>query len=819
MYDYIALKPKSNPLLLRTLSGLLIGLIGVAVISSPWSPQPGIIVDARSILLSISGLFFAPFSTLIAALITALFRIYLGGIGMHTGIALIITSSGTGIFWQKFRPKFKSGHYSNSELYIFSVFVTLSMLACIWLLLPPPEGPELLRTISIPILIIFPIAGVLLGNLLMHQSIRKETRQKLQESEENLRQVVQNMPVMLDAFDEKNNIIVWNKECERITGYTAEEVINNPNALSLFYPDPKQRQILQEDLRITNQKFMSREWDMVTKDGSCKTIFWISRSNEIPIPGWHSWSIGVDVTARVEAMAALEKSEAQYRRIVETADEGIWLINAENKTSFVNQKMADILGYTVEEMMGTSVLDYMDDEAQKIAICNLDRRRNGISEQYDFRYKHKNGHDVWTMLSTRPIFNVNNQYQGTLAMVSDISKRKQIEEELRLYKDRLQRAQEIGHVGSWEYNLATDEIWGSNEGFRIYGIDIPPDNALPIDLIESLIPERQMVHQALVDLLNEEKPYNLEFEIRPPHGRYTVITSVAELIKDENGKPVKVSGVIQDVTKRKLAEMKVQRLNAELEQKVKDRTSQLQAANEALESALQTRDNFLANMSHELRTPLTAILGMSEILGEQVRGPLNSKQIQYVKNIYASGEHLLQLINDILDLSKIDARQIKLELQYVPFQEVCDSSVNFIRQQAEKKNLQMAVNVDPKQPMIQADARRLKQILINLLNNAVKFTPAGGQFGLDVKDDPEDAAWVQFTVWDTGIGIAPEDQEMLFQPFVQIDSKLNRRYEGTGLGLVLVSRFTELHNGKVTLESEPDQGTRVTVHLPYQQEE
>ena len=442
-----------------------------------------------------------------------------------------------------------------------------------------------------------------------------------------------------------------------------------------------------------------------------------------------------------------------------------------------------------------------------------------MREQHDFRFKHKDGHTVWTMLSTNPILDQNGQYQGALAMISDISNRKKVEEELRLHKERLQRSQEIGHVGSWEYNLITGEIWASDEGFQIYGLTPPPDNALPIDIIESFIPEREMVHQAMIDLINEEKPYNLEFEIRPPHGRFTIITSKAELIKDEKGNPVKVAGVIQDVTKRKLAEMKVQQLNAELEKKVEERTAQLRSANETLESALQTRDNFLANMSHELRTPLTAILGMSEILEEQVRGPLNSKQRQYVKNIYTSGEHLLQLINDILDLSKIEAMQIKLELQDVSFQEICDSSVNFIRQQAENKKLHVDIVVDTKYPMIQADVRRLKQILINLLNNAVKFTPEGGKLGLEVKDDPEDDAWVEFIVWDNGIGIAAEDQKILFQPFMQIDSKLNRRYEGTGLGLVLVSRFAELHNGTVQLDSKPDKGTRVTVRLPYQQKE
>ena len=818
LYDYIALKPASNSLLLRTMSGILIGLIGMAVISSPWSPQPGVIVDARSILLSISGLFFAPFSTLIAALITTLFRIYLGGTGMNTGIALIITSAGTGIFWRNYRPKFRCGPYSNPELYIFSMIVTLSMLGCIWLLLPPPEGPELLRTISIPILIMFPVAGVLLGNLLGHQHSRMETYQKVQKSEENLRQVVQNMPVMLDAFDENHNIIVWNKECERVSGFTAEEVINNPDALTLFYPDPKQRQILQEDLKNANQNFMSREWKMSTKDGTQKTIFWASSSNDIPIPGWHSWAIGVDVTSRVEAMAALEKSEAQFRRIVETAEEGIWMIDAENRTSFVNQKMADMLGYTVAEMLGANLFDFMDEAEIEVAKGNLERRRQGIREQHDFRYKHKDGHDVWTLISSNPILDEDDQYKGSLAMLTDISQRKQIEMALKDSQARLKMAQKIGHVGSWEYDLVTGHIYGSDEGFRIYGLTPPPDNELPIDQIESFIPEREMVHQALMDLINKEKPYDLEFEIQPPHGRYTIITSVAELIKDELGNPIKVVGVIQDVTKRKLAEMKVQQLNEELEKKVEDRTAELQNANQALEKAMRARDTFLANMSHELRTPLTAILGMSEILEEQLRGPLNERQMHFVRSIYSSGEHLLQLINDVLDLSKMEASFITLDVQKLSLRDICEASLAFVQKQAKDKHLQIQLSRKTRSPVIEADGRRLKQILINLLSNAVKFTPDHGKIGLEVKDAPDDKNMVQFIVWDSGIGIAEEDQEMLFQPFVQVDSNLNRSYEGSGLGLVLVSRLTELHHGQVKLESEPGKGTRVTVRLPYHQD-
>jgi PAS domain S-box-containing protein len=817
LYDILPSKPEFiNKKIPRILTGFLLGLIAITVMSSPWTFALGITFDTRSILLSLSGLFFSPLSAIIATFLACLMRIYQGGAGTVMGLGVILTSAGAGIVWQRFRWRTKK-NYSWKELYIFGIVIHINML--LWIFsLPQPSRLEVLRHISLPVMLIYPIGTVLLGKLLNNKINRKEINQKIQENEETLRQVIQNMPVMLDAFDENNNIIVWNKESERVTGYKAEEIINNPDALAMLYPDLEQRQRITQEYAGPQIDFTDVEFTLTAKDGSQKTISWSSSYNGISIPGWHYWAIGVDVTAQINALKALKNSEAQYRRMIETTEEGIWMIDAENKTVFVNQKTADLLGYSIEEMTNSEVFNFISEQRVDNPKNTLTRRLPEISGQHDVLFKHKDGRDIWTLLSTSPVIDDNGQYAGALAMISDISDRKQMEKELQLYKERLQIAQEIGQVGSWEYDLNTGKIWGSDEGFHIYGLTPPPDNALPADIIETFIPEREMVHQALVDLINEEKPYNLEFELRPPHGRYTIITSMAELIKDEQGNPIKVSGVIQDITKRKLAEMKVQQLNAELEQKVEERTSQLQTANEELQKAMRARDTFLANMSHELRTPLTAILGMSEILEEQIRGPLNEKQLHFVKSINSSGEHLLQLINDVLDLSKIEASNIKLDIHKLVFEELCEASLAFIRNQAEDKHLQIQFSQKTRQPVFEADGRRLKQILINLLNNAVKFTPENGEIGLEVKDDPEDDRFVQFIVWDTGIGITAENQKILFQPFVQVDSNLNRSYEGTGLGLVLVSRFTELHNGEVTLESEPGQGTRVTVRLPYQQE-
>jgi len=242
---------------------------------------------------------------------------------------------------------------------------------------------------------------------------------------------------------------------------------------------------------------------------------------------------------------------------------------------------------------------------------------------------------------------------------------------------------------------------------------------------------------------------------------------------------------------------------------------ELNIANRQLEKASTMKDEFLANMSHELRTPLNAILGMSETLLEETYGPLNTEQEKSVKTIEESGKHLLSLINDILDLSKIEAGKFELQPSSVKILPVCKACLAMIKQQAHKKHLQIITNFDSEVIIISTDERRLKQILVNLLNNAVKFTEEGGKIGLEVLCDRKNNR-VNFTVWDEGIGIAEEDVGRLFKPFTQIDSRLSRRYEGTGLGLALVARLTELLGGMVSVKSVSGKGSRFTVTLPLE---
>ncbi len=289
---------------------------------------------------------------------------------------------------------------------------------------------------------------------------------------------------------------------------------------------------------------------------------------------------------------------------------------------------------------------------------------------------------------------------------------------------------------------------------------------------------------------------------------------------------------------------KLRAMNGELE----SRQSELKEANIKLEEVSMAKSDFLANMSHELRTPLNSILGFSEVLQDEMFGKLNEKQHEYVKNIYSSGKHLLSLINDILDLSKVESGKMELELNRFLLKGLLSSSMNMLKEKAIKHSISLTLDIQPEADIgIEADERKIKQIMFNLLSNAVKFTEDGGSVSVSArkmqkrggseaqeqKTPPQpplakggieggvvydlNADFIEISVIDTGIGIKPEDLPKLFKEFTQLESAYTKNYEGTGLGLALTRRLVELHGGKIWVKSESGNGSRFTFVIPVRQ--
>ncbi|MBI5965344.1 MAG: PAS domain S-box protein [Chloroflexi bacterium] len=368
-------------------------------------------------------------------------------------------------------------------------------------------------------------------------------------------------------------------------------------------------------------------------------------------------------------------------------------------------------------------------------------------------------------------------------------------------RQRLDLAASAGGIGVWEVNLKDYTVFWDNRMHMIHGTGTADfDNSLD-SWWKMLHPEDVKRSQVqFKTALQKTGLFMDEYRILHPDGSVRHIAANAIVLYNERHRPERMIGVNMDITERKQAEEAMHLANLEMER------------------ALRTKDEFLANMSHELRTPLNAILGISESLEEQFAGPLNEKQLKYTGIIRESGRHLLELINDILDISKIEAGRMELDVQNLSVEKICQASLRMVKELAQKKEQKVSFEIKGDVKTILGDERRLKQSLVNLLGNAVKFTSPGGSVGLEVNGHA-DANEVTFTVWDTGVGIAESDIQYLFKPFVQLDSGLSREYQGTGLGLALVAQMIRLHGGRVHVESVLGRGSRFIITLPWMSEQ
>lgn len=405
-----------------------------------------------------------------------------------------------------------------------------------------------------------------------------------------------------------------------------------------------------------------------------------------------------------------------------------------------------------------------------------------------------------------------------VAVYDDVTARKQAEEQLRDSEARFRLLVNnmpvlMAYVDEEQrYRLANQKYWE--------WLDIDPDQVIGKTI-------RDVVGEALYATLEPHIAKVLTGQVATftltaamPKAQLEVVAHYLPHI-NENGVVEGFFIMVEDVSARKKLEQErdaalnqLQQYAGDLEKRVAERTQALAETNLTLQKLSKMKDEFLAGISHELRSPLTTILISSETLQEGVYGELVPKQQKMIQHINDSANHLLSLINDILDVAKIEAGKMTVELSPVSPLEMCQSCFNLSKEIAQKKGVKLHYQCDSDVAAITADNRRLKQILLNLLSNAIKFTPKGGEVGLEFNADKENQQ-VSFSVWDTGIGIAEEMTQNLFQPFVQIDSSLSRQFPGTGLGLALVRRLTEIHGGSVHLETQEGEGSRFTVTLPW----
>ena len=491
----------------------------------------------------------------------------------------------------------------------------------------------------------------------------------------------------------------------------------------------------------------------------------------------------------------LQSSEEQYALSIAATQDGMCYYDFRTDEQSYSPRWMEILGYLSSEIIEGRALSSIHPDDQDRAAQALSAHLDSKSPyDLEIRLLHKQGFYVWVRSKGQAIWDKECQPIHMAASITEITDRMRAEDALRQSQGQFKAIAD--NSPSLIYLMDTESrLLMANRAYqKFYGVT--EEQTLTMSISEWLggfNAERML--EADQKILTTGKPHELQFESELYDGKKRLMQSVKFPIFDADNNIVGIGGIDNDVTEQKQAE------------------KNMIAAMHAAEVANRSKSEFVANMSHELRTPLNAIIGFSEIMADEYLGPVGSpKYLEYAKDINGSGTHLLEIINNMLDLSKVEAGKFELQEDNIDIPAALKACVTLVQGLAEKRGVVIENNAPSDLPALYADERNLKQILLNLLTNAIKFTPAEGKVTIEAWCR-QDTGYI-FTITDTGKGIAEEDIPMVLSPFGQVESALSRIEQGTGLGLPLTKSFVELHGGSLDLRSTVGAGTTVTVRFP-----
>ncbi len=454
-----------------------------------------------------------------------------------------------------------------------------------------------------------------------------------------------------------------------------------------------------------------------------------------------------------------------------------------------------VLGKWLEDadVQGRSFIDLIktEDRAGVRAVLN-DLMRGPIERRaitFDCRMASP-GKDIWVEWTCRAAD------ECYYAMGRDITTFKRGQLDLARQQEQLLEAEAIGRIGHWYWKLGQDDIEFSEEMYRIFGMT-EPEFSPTLYIVDKVVHRRDMgrMMRAFQRAIIEQNDHDIDFRIKRKDGSYCHVRCRGRCKLDNDGDVIALFGIMQDISDR-------------IEQE-----NDLRKAKEEAEHAYATKSQFLANMSHELRTPLNAIIGFSEILERQLFGPLgNQKYVGYTKGIRESGEHLLDLITDILDMSKIEAGQYKLSVEKISMEKILHTAIHMMEGRALENRIKISLSMDKDPRPVIADKRAIMQIMLNVLSNAVKFSHENGKVQIQYLERPD---YFSLRVSDEGIGIPANKLPYIGKPFEQVSNQYNRSHEGSGLGLAISKELIHLHGGTLHIDSTHGKGTSVTIKLPY----
>lgn len=659
------------------------------------------------------------------------------------------------------------------------------------------------------------------------------------ENEERFRSIVNSAIDTVIVVDSNGKIISWNNSAEKDFLYIEEEVLGKP--LTIIIPERYRDAHIKGLHRITStgeSKVIGKIVEMygLRKDGS-EFPMELSLSSWKTKKGTFYGGIMRNITERKRTEKIQQKSLQRVQSLLK-----LFKKSHETEEEFIAFAIEETIKLTESELGFIGFIDEHETlmqahlwSARAMQACAIDNKpvqfslkegglwtetvkqhKNIIINDYSKPNPYKKGYPsghvplhrficipliqdghillVCGLANKNEVYDENDIIQVELFLrgVWDRINKLRVEQALCKSEARLSEAQRIAHIGNWEWNLKTNELYWSDENYRIFGLSRDGKPSLEAFLNMVHPDDLKFVQKSIDDALHG-KPYDVDMRIIRPDGQKCMVNAKADVFFDGENRPIRMNGTVQDITERKKAE-------------------EMSQENERLVYASMAKNEFLSKMSHELRTPLNAVIGFSELLKIKTLGNLTEKQEHYVDNIRYGGKHLLNLISDILDLSKIDAGKMELVFENISVPETLNHTFVMVEEMANKNKVSLNKELATELEFIEADKQRFIQILFNLLSNAIKFNMKND--GTVTVTSKREGDMAKFSVSDTGIGIKEEDKNKLFNDFEQLDSGISRKYGGAGLGLAITKKLVELHGGKIWVESELGVGSTFTFLLP-----
>jgi PAS domain S-box-containing protein len=632
------------------------------------------------------------------------------------------------------------------------------------------------------------------------------------EPEARFRALVESIPgaVYRRAAEQPWRFAYVSDAIESIAGYRAGDLIL-PGALAdALLPVPEDLPTVTVAVRgaVATGKPYELEYRVRHADG---TTLWVQDRGrpERDGSGTVTWIDGVifDVTERKQAEQVLVQQRARLVALMDNTPDHVYFKDADSRFTMISVATARSFGLAdPSQAVGKTDFDFFTEEHARPAFEDeREIMRTGVPVvDLEERETRLDGRETWASTTKLPDTDAQGNVVGTFGISRDITGRKQVEAALRESEERLQLVLKGSNDGWWDRDMRRDRAYFSPRWWEMIGYaegELPADSGLRSRLTHPDDVERvDRVLEAARE--HGQASYEVEFRLRHKDGHWVSVLSRGFFLRDETGKPIRLSGANTDLTARKRAEAELRETNLRLEAAIAHATDMTQQA----ELANTAKGEFLANMSHEIRTPMNGVIGM---IGLLLDTELDGDQRHYAETVRASGESLLELLNDILDFSKIEAGSVELETLDFDLRALLDDFAAMPVLRAHEEGLEFICAVAPDVPAyLSGDPGRLRQVLLNLAGNALKFTHQGEisvRAGL-VAETATDVV-VGFSVKDTGIGIAADQQGRLFQKFTQADASTTRRYGGTGLGLAISKRLVELMGGEIGLVSEEGRGS------------